>query len=454
MKHIFLTALMLIACSGCVSGQYATKSLEEALHYDAQALRQYQVNENWWRIYNDPQLDYLVEIALNNNVDFAKAAIQVNKALYQANLLGADLVPEFSAGLDASVSRSIKSGNSTVQNFSGDLRISYEVDLWQRLRDAVSAQQWEYEATLQDLHAARLTLINSVVDAYYNLYYLDNSLKISREAIANYRRLLELTSLKYQEGKVASVEPAQAAQSLLSYENNLLSLESSYKQAMETLRNLLNLQPDDEIKLVYQDLLEISMPEVDLNVPLYALANRPDLKAAEARLSSAFKSLQATEKSWFPSITIGASLSSASDKARAMFDLPFTGGNISINLPFLQWNSIRWQVKLSEAEFESVRLDFEQSLTSALNEVDYLYYAYGNSVNSLQNVQQKYVYDLKISDYYQIRYENGAGEFSDWLNALNTAINSRLNTLESRYRVIQQENLLYQAMAGRYEPRD
>jgi outer membrane protein TolC len=98
-----------------------------------------------------------------------------------------------------------------------------------------------------------------------------------------------------------------------------------------------------------------------------------------------------------------------------------------------------------------MRIEFEKAVNRALNEVDYYYYGYGRSRSSLAKIQEKYSYDLKISDYYKIRYENGASELADWLNALNVVTNSRLSTLDYRYRLIQQENLIYKAMAGRYE---
>lgn len=446
--------LLLIACclglSACATSNFAVEEVREALNYDPAIMERYEINEQWWSIYNDPQLDMLVETALANNPDLAMSAIQVNKALYQANLLGAELVPEFSGDLDASFNRNIKSGDNTEQRFGGTLAVSYEIDLWQRLRDQTSAQEWEYKATMEDMLAARLALINSVIDTYYNLVYLENAMRVTVASINNYRRIHEITSIKYEEGKVASVEPAQARQSLLADETSLLNLESSYKQAQQTMRDLLNMKPENQLDIQPVDLLELVVPEVDINVPLAALANRPDLKAAEYRLRGALDSLSATEKSLYPSITVGAYINSSSERARTMFDVPFTGGSISVNLPFLQWNSIKWQIKISEAEFEDIRLKFEQSINNALNELDYFYFAYGKGRASFDKVREKYQYDLKIADYYQIRYENGASELSDWLNALNTVTSSRLSTLDYRLRLIQLENMIYKAMAGRY----
>ena len=108
-----------------------------------------------------------------------------------------------------------------------------------------------------------------------------------------------------------------------------------------------------------------------------------------------------------------------------------------VSFPFLQWNTIRWNIKISEADFESAKLDFTQAVTSALNEVDTAYFSYANAQRSLENTLSKHQKDVRIGEYYQTRYDLGAAELKDYLDALNTADNSMLSALEAKYRVIQ-----------------
>ena len=89
--------------------------------------------------------------------------------------------------------------------------MSYEVDLWQKLRNAANAQEWEYKATMEDREAARLALVNSVADTYFELKYLDESIKVMDASVKRYQELLRLIEAKYEFGKVASVEPLQAS---------------------------------------------------------------------------------------------------------------------------------------------------------------------------------------------------------------------------------------------------
>ncbi|MDO5640688.1 MAG: TolC family protein [Neisseria sp.] len=459
-KTIFQTAsglVVVIALSGCAINHKADSGL--TLEATGQVMpatetaERYDVNGDWWQIYQSSQLNALVEQALANNVDLRQAAISVNKALYQANILGANLVPSFNGSLGASTSKNLKTGGSSSNSFSSQLGLSYELDLWQKLNAQADAQVWEYQATQQDLASTRLTLINNVADAYFNIAYLNEALALTEKSVQQYQEIARIAAAKYQYGKVSSSEPTQANQSLLSAQNNLLSLQSSRDTLEETLRNLLNLKPGEAIAADPAQYRLLSAKGVNLEVPISVLANRPDLRAAEYRLQSAMRSVDAQKRSWYPSITLGASLSTSSSKARTMFDIPFLGGSAQLNLPFLDWQTLKWEDKTAEANFDSARLNFEQALTTALNEVNSNYLQYQNSEQTLANLQKRYALDQKNSRYYQVRYQYGKNELKDWLEALNSEYGSAQNLLNQRYDVLKYENMVYKAMAGRYTPK-
>lgn len=458
-KRIFQTASSLavaIALSACAVNHKTDPSLtldaSGQVMTAAETAERYDVNGDWWQVYQSSQLNALVEQALANNVDLRQAAISVNKALYQANILGANLVPSFNGSLGASTSKNLKTGGSN-NGFSSQLGLSYELDLWQKLNAQADAQVWEYQATQQDLASTRLTLINNVADAYFNIAYLNEALALTEKSVQQYQEIARIAAAKYKYGKVDSSEPTQAQQSLLSARNNLLSLQSSRDTLEETLRNLLNLKPGEAIAADPAGYRLLPAKGVDLNVPISVLANRPDLRAAEYRLQSATRSVDAQKRSWYPSITLGASLSTSSSKARTMFDIPFLGGSAQINLPFLDWQTLKWEDKTAQANFDSAKLNFEQALTTALNEVNSNYLHYQNSTQTLANLQKRYALDQKNSHYYQVRYNYGKNELKDWLTALNSEYASAQNVLNQRYDVLKYENMVYKAMAGRFTPK-
>ena len=162
--RVLLSSLIIcLALTGCAAMDHDTAELTRGrLMTESEALARWGVERDWWKGYADATLNALEEEALANNTDLAKSAISVNKALYQARRIGSDMVPSFTAGADAGRSKNLDSGDSDAPSYGADLGISYELDLWRRLRDETSAAEWTLRATEQDLESARLTLTASV----------------------------------------------------------------------------------------------------------------------------------------------------------------------------------------------------------------------------------------------------------------------------------------------------
>lgn len=449
-NKITVALLLSTALVGCANLDDSLKASEQNFQQYIDATSQFNVNEEWWKLYNDPQLNQLVDLALKNNLDLAKSAVAVNIALYKANLLGADLVPTFSGGSESKAIKDIKNGGNSAITHTGNLNISYTLDLWRKLADSADAAEWEHKATVEDLAAARLALINSVINTYYSLAYLNDAIKATEDSVRYYNEIDNVVQNKQRYGVIDGLSSAQAKQAVLMARNTLLELQAQQKTAQQTMHNLLNLKPTDPLHIQLPDLLSVKLPGVNLNVPVSVIANRPDVRAAEYRLQSAFKDAKAMQKSWFPQISLAGSLQVEGNKVSNATDTQYGVGTLGITLPFLSWQTVKWNVKISEANYEVARLGFEQSITNALNEIDALYFAYQQSQRSYNNLQDKYNYDKRISQYYRDRYNAGVSELKDWLTAANTEKTSQISILNQKYQLIQNETAVYQAMAGYY----
>ena len=447
--------LALSACSNMSNDGSLDQAKQTYQNYQ-DITKQFSVDEQWWHGYNDPQLNALVDQAIKNNLDLAKSAISVNRALYNANLVGANLVPTFSGSGSSSASKGIGSSNntnavgtSTVSN-TASFKLSYTVDLWRRLADTASAAEWEHKATQEDLKAARLSLINSVVATYYQIAYYKDAIAVTNRTIKNYEQISSILNNKLKVGAIDPLAVEQAQQATLNARNSVVGLETSLKTAEQTMRNLLNLQPNQPLPSRYPNILNVKLQGVDTNVPVSAIANRPDVAMRLNRLQSAFKTLTATEKSWFPTLTLGGAISGSARSASNVADNPIANGMFSFDLPFLDWNRVKNNVKISEADYTTARINYEQSITTALNEIDNYYYTYNQARSSLGLLEQTYEKNRKISTYYQNRYNQGVAEFRDWISAMNTELSSQISLLNQKYTILTNENLVYQAMAGKY----
>lgn len=446
-KIIILIALGVILGS-CSNLKKDYQKIDSEIKTYKELSKNYNIDSRWWESYGDEQLNNLIELGLKNNSDLAKAAININKALYQAKIIGSDLVPEFSGNLSSSASKNIESGGNSNIDHSGSFNISYEVGLWQRLRDMKDAQEWEYKATIEDYEKTKLTLINSIIDSYFSIIYLENYIEINKNMSKNYLDIEKIVDNKLRYGIADILDKKQAEREVIRSNNTLISYEKDKKEQESLLRNLLNLKPDDELKIEYRDILEVKNLGVNLDVPLNIVANRPDIKAYEYRLKNAFKDAVASEKQLYPNITISSALSSSSDKFNTTLKTPVALGSVSINLPFLNWNEIKWNIKISRAEYEEAKLNFQQGIVTALNEIDYNYFLYVKEQENYINLKNINEYDNEIAINYERKYENGKVELREWLLSLNDEASSRLNIINSKYQLIKIENTIYQSIGG------
>lgn len=446
-KIIILIALGIILGS-CSNLKKDYQKMDSEIETYKELSKNYDIDSKWWESYGDEQLNNLIELGLENNNDLAKAAININKALYQAKIIGSDLVPEFNGNLSSGASKNIESGGSSNIDHSGSFNISYEIDLWQRLRDMKDAQEWEYKATIEDYEKTKLTLINSIIDSYFSIIYLENYIEINKSMSKNYLDIEKIVENKLRYGTADILDKKQAEREVIRSNNTLISYEKDKKEQESLLRNLLNLKPDDELKIEYRDILEVKNLGVNLDVPLNIVANRPDIKAYEYRLKNAFKDAVASEKQLYPNITISSALSSSSDKFNNTLKTPVALGSVSINLPFLNWNEIKWNIKISRAEYEEAKLNFQQGIVTALNEIDYNYFLYVKEQENYVNLKNINEYDNEIAINYERKYENGKVELREWLLSLNDEALSRLNIINSKYQMIKIENTIYQSIGG------
>lgn len=447
-KKIIILITLGIILGSCSNLKKDYQKMDSEIETYKELSKNYDIDSKWWESYGDKQLNNLIELGLENNNDLAKAAININKALYQAKIIGSDLVPEFNGNLSSGVSKNIESGGSSNIDHSGSFNISYEIDLWQRLRDMKDAQEWEYKATIEDYEKTKLTLINSIIDSYFSIIYLENYIEINKSMSKNYLDIEKIVENKLRYGTADILDKKQAEREVIRSNNTLISYEKDKKEQESLLRNLLNLKPDDELKIEYRDILEVKNLGVNLDVPLNIVANRPDIKAYEYRLKNAFKDAVASEKQLYPNITISSALSSSSDKFNNTLKIPVALGSVSINLPFLNWNEIKWNIKISRAEYEEAKLNFQQGIVTALNEIDYNYFLYVKEQENYVNLKNINEYDNEIAINYERKYENGKVELREWLLSLNDEALSRLNIINSKYQMIKIENTIYQSIGG------
>lgn len=485
-KFIFLgiLAIFFIGCS--VKGDLKYEPIDN--YYDEN--ESYIIDTQWYKKYNQPYLNELVDLALQNNYDLKTAALNIATAYANLGLSEADLFPTINGSLGASASRNVAHSDDFSKSYRGGLSASYELDIYGKIRASVNSSQWSAissEYTYDDL---RLSIINSVVGAYFQMLYLNDALKFTEQNLKNYAELKDIVQAKYDYGRGEFIDVEQMQMNILSLENRVLNLKRQIENNRLLLRNLVipssmeaNLDRSDSQVLVpnsqtalnstkspysvagdrYLQILEfernlnsinsVKFLGVDLEVPFLALSNRPDVRTALANLNSGFYNYKVSKLNFFPSITLGAGLSGSGAEVNDAFDLKLFNGTLSVSLPFLDYPRLKQRLKISELAFEKSRTAYEKTLSNAVNEVRNLYELYGLELKTLQNAEKTYKSQSQIAEIYRTKYDAGAIEFRDFINAQTSRVNSMIDMLSQRYNVLNTEIAIYKAMAGKFSVR-
>ncbi len=446
-SKVILSGVLAVFIGGCASNQGEIKYEPKQNFKDENAT--YQIDTLWYKKYNESYLNKLVDQALTNNYDLKTAALNVESAYANLGLNRADLFPTLSGSVGGSRGRDISTSSNWSKTYSSGFNVSYELDLFGKIRSAVNSSEWSAKASEFDLENARLTLINSVVSGYFEMLYLNDSLKWTRQNLSDYREIEKIIKAKYDYGKSEQLDYRQIKNSILGLENRVLEIQKNIEDNRKYMRNLISssMQFNDNTNSISS----IKFQGVDLDVPYTALSNRPDIRAAISRLNSSFYDNQTAQLNFFPSINLGAGLSSGqAGRADDSFKLNFLSGNVSISLPFLDYARLENRLKISEIDFRKNVVNYEQTLSTATNEVLNLYRIYEINLATLKNLSAAYDEKARIADLYAAKYEAGSSELKDMLEARTDAVDAKISELNQKYLTLQNEAAIYRAMAGKF----
>lgn len=397
----------------------------------------------YYKIYKNKTLEKLINQALNKNLEIQSKQLDINKSLYLLRSSKSDLMPSFSANLNGGISKNIKNSNES-KNFGSSLSLSYELDFWDKVKDKINAQSYEYQASIEDLKHYKNNIINEVIDNFLNISYINDSKKIILKNIKTQTELSDIINFKARHGKVDKLELDQAKQSIISLENNLLEANSKEINIRKNLKNLLSKQNLLDYKLKNQSLENIRLK--DINISSLELRHRADIKASELRLKASFSNFSSIQKSLYPSLSIGSSLNANSSRIKDTFNFSLLEGNIRINLPFLDYEKVKNNIKISKTQYEQNKLNFTNTLSKAINELNANIKIYDIQRQIYKNNIQNLKTQEKITKYYKLRYKVGKNPLSDYLNAYNTELILRLNLIYQKYLILQTMNLIYKSI--------
>lgn len=406
------------------------------------------VDASWWNAFGDPAMARLIDAAIVNNVDIAIAAARLREARAQEALARAALFPTLDASLAASRTRSVNGLGQPSENISAQplLQSAYEVDLFGRISDQVSAARAAYLASAAARDAVRLSVSSATASGYITLLALDARREVIGQTIAARRESLRLARSRADAGYTSQLELRQAE---AEYQAAALALPQ-VELAISRQENALRLLAGETPGAVERggSLAALAAPALpDQGLPSDLLRRRPDIAQAELTLAASDAGLSAARKQFLPNIRIAASVGAVFNSA---LPDPITIWSIggSVLAPLFEGGRLRAGVETTAARRDQAAFAYRKAALTAFREVED---ALANVASLNRQREAAEAQRSAIADalrHATNRYRAGYSSYLEELDAQRALLSADLNLVQLRSDQMTAMVTLFQALGG------
>jgi NodT family efflux transporter outer membrane factor (OMF) lipoprotein len=333
---------------------------------------------NWWEVFGDTNLNALEVQALEANQQLKAAVARVSQARDIARVAGSELLPYVSA--DPSYNRQRYSPNevpsfgaTTANTFSTPLDLSYEVDLWGRVRRSFESARADAQASLADFYNVLLTLNSDVAQNYFSLRSLDAEIAAVSDTVDLRHEQVRLVRGRFEGGIGSKLEIAQAETELATTEAEMASLAQERDQMENALAILVGENPATFRLPAYTDAnWNPQPPEIPAGLPADLLQRRPDVAEAERRLASANAKIGVAKAAFFPVVTLTGSGGYLSGSASSLFNWESHTWSFgpSVSLPIFAGGRNKAGYKQAWAAYDEAVANYRQQVLVAFGDVE------------------------------------------------------------------------------------
>jgi NodT family efflux transporter outer membrane factor (OMF) lipoprotein len=414
----------------------------------------------WFDLFQDDALKQLVTTALANNFDLRIAAERVLEARAQYHITRGELLPTLEAQGQFTATRSSSVGsfnfvpagtNLSVSYTQADLSLSWEIDLWGRIRRLTEAARAQYLASEEARNGVTISLISDVMNTYFALREADLELEITQQTRGIATDNLRLITLRHDRGAANGLDVSQAEQFLFTATSEIPSVERSIGQSEDALNLLLGSVPAEVPR--GKKLEEItSVPELPAGLPSTLLERRPDIRQAEENLVAANAQIGAARALFFPQLSLTGAYGSQSRALSLMFTGPARLANIgpSVTLPIFR-PGLRAGVQLAEAQKREMLATYQKTIYGALREVSDALLVHDRT-REQRAQEEKLVAALSESvRLSNLRYRGGLDSYLQVLDAERNLFGGQLTLAQLRLLELQSVVQLYRALGGGWQ---
>lgn len=356
---------------------------------------------NWWQVFNDPELNLLIQTVQEQNLSLKAAFYRIQEARYQRNIFAANLLPQSQQtnGSFAHTQLSRNAGSAfpltplTINDWTISFDVGWELDFWGRIRRSVEAADASLEATIHDRNFVMVSLIGDTATLYIQIRAFDERIELAKKNVTLQEKSLEIAEFRFEEGRTSKLDVVQAETNLASTSSLIPQLELARRQSLNALAVLLGMPPSDIPFLSERPGKIPTVPaEVIVGIPADLICRRPDIRAAERNMAAQFEQIGIAEAELYPTFAVSGTLGWQAARLSNLFDSGSFNGTIA---PGFSWNILNYGrlqngINVEEARFKQIQLDFENTVLSAQREVE-------DGIVEFIKRKEQYEYDKKAT---------------------------------------------------------
>jgi len=452
-----LLALLLAGCATSLpkvdEGKLPAVPAEFKENWTIAAPAEAQPRGEWWKAFNDPVLDDLVERASRGNASIQVAAARLAQA--RAFVRATDADRSLQAGLGASARRAqgIIGGDAGPARslFATGVDLGYEVDLFGRLSHATDAATLDAQAREGLLQSARLLVQAEVAQTYLALRAVDSERELVRGTVLAYRETLALTERRWRAGDVAELDVARSSTEVAETESEALALDRRRAELEHALAVLLGEVPS-KFSLP-EATWDMALPRIPAGVPGTVLTRRPDVAAAQNTMLAAQARVGVAKAAWFPRVALTASGGYASSELSDLFEWSSRAWLVGaiFSLPLLDGGRRKAGVDSAAAELEGEVQRYREQILVAFKDVEDQLAALRLLTEQAEAQARAVAAASRSTALSDARYRNGYVSRLDLLDAQRSELRNRRQALQVRSARYQSTVALVRSLGGGWE---
>ncbi len=416
--------------------------------YSRQADKTVKAPDRWWESFKAPQLNRLVGQTLTDNLDLQVAWARLRQANAVAAKAGAPRLPDAEAEAERSVATVIDAGKvESVNSFAFGLGISYEVDLWGRVRAGVNAARLGQQISRSDLGATALALSGSVADIWIQLLAANAEITLIKSQIATNEKRLGILRGRQRSGLSTALDVYQQQQNVAAAKLLLPPLQQQQELLSDQLALLRGRNPGTTAES-----FDSALPQLpafpDLGVPADLLARRPDIQSAFLDLQAGDWDVTAAKADRLPALRLTGSLAAEAEHLDALFDDWLAHLAAGLTAPLLDGGRRKAEVARTKAAVDERLIKYRQTVLKAVHEVEAAIITEKRQLELRQQTKRQLDLANKTLAEADKRYRNALTDYITVLSSVTAVQRLERSLVQLDQRLLRNRITLYKALGG------